>query len=347
MDIPLLQLFLASVITFISINLLRPFAVSINLVDIPKGRKKHVGDVPLIGGISMFLGIVISILTSPYDLNQFSYFILVALIILIIGVLDDHRNISVSLRLFFQVLVGIIVVSAGDLSLKSLGNITGSGNLVLNQWGYFISVIAIILGMNAVNMADGIHGLAGGNSLITFVAILYLSIDSLVSESLLIVLLFCSVLPVFLIHNLCLGIATSKRIFMGDAGSMFIGLSIVWVLIDLSQGENKSFSPVTALWLFSVPIIDISSAILRRLTSGKSPFKADLFHIHHILLQLGFSHTKTLLLILFTSFIMAIIGILGEYYRISDQTMISFFIMICGIYIPIYMMLIKKIKVRI
>ena len=176
MDIPLLQLFIASIITFISINLLRPFAISINLVDVPKGRKKHVGNVPLIGGVSMFLGIIIAILTSSYDLNEFSYFLLSGLIMIIIGVLDDHKNISVSLRLLFQVLVGIIIVSAGDISLISLGNITGSGNLTLNQWGYFISVIAIILGMNAVNMADGIHGLAGGNSLITFLAILYLSL---------------------------------------------------------------------------------------------------------------------------------------------------------------------------
>ena len=330
MILPLLVL-LASAITIVSINLLRPLAISINLVDTPSFRKKHSGIIPLIGGISMFLGVILTILVSSYDLNDFSYFLFASLAIILIGVLDDHQDISASVRLVFQVLIGIILVLSGKINIESFGNIISNDELILNQWSYFVTILAIITGINAVNMADGIDGLAGGNSLITFLAILYLSIDSLNREILLIVFLFCAVLPVFLIFNLCLGISSKKKIFMGDAGSMFIGLTIVWVLIDLSQGSTRSFSPVTALWLFSIPLIDLSAAFLRRLFSGTSPFRPDLFHIHHLLMKSGIREKYALILILFASLIMATIGILGEILAIPEKLMFIGFMVILSL----------------
>jgi len=335
---------LASIITFIAIYLLRPFAISINLLDSPNSRKKHTGSVPLIGGIAMFIGITGSILVLSNDLNQFKYFLLSSSIIVIIGILDDHRDISVSLRLLFQMLVAIIVTSVGGLSIESLGNLFGNSEIFLSEWAFFFSVIAIMMGMNAVNMADGIHGLAGGNSLITFVAILYLSKDSLSMQNLLLVILFCSVLPVFLINNLCIGVAQRNRIFMGDAGSMFIGLGIVWVLIDFSQGQSEIFSPVTALWLFAVPLIEMITAILRRIASGNSPFKADLYHSHHILLKLGFREKITLLIILSASILFALIGILGEIYNVAESTMLIGFLLIFGIYVILNRIGLNRIK---
>jgi UDP-GlcNAc:undecaprenyl-phosphate/decaprenyl-phosphate GlcNAc-1-phosphate transferase len=343
-NIILTPLLLASLITFISINLLRPLAISINLIDTPSMRKPHKGSIPLIGGISMFLGVIITILTTSHNVDQFRYFLLTSLMIVIIGILDDHKNISVSLRLMFQAIVGIIMVTVGGINIESFGNLSGNGPFLLNQWAYFVTVIAIISSMNAVNMADGMHGLAGGNSLITFLAILYLSIDKFSQESLFIALLFCAVLPIFLIHNLCLGIHVKKRIFMGDSGSMFIGLSIVWVLIDLSQGANRSFAPVTALWLFAIPLIEFTTAIFRRLTLGLSPFRADLLHTHHILLKLGFSEKNALLLILLVSLIMAIFGILGELYGVSERAMFIGFLASFGFYVFTYMLALKKIQ---
>jgi UDP-GlcNAc:undecaprenyl-phosphate GlcNAc-1-phosphate transferase len=261
-----------------------------------------------------------------------------------IGVLDDHRNISVPLRLFFQVVVALIVTTVAGTSIESLGNLLGNGEIFLDEWTTFVTVIAVIAGMNAVNMADGLHGLAGGNSLITFLAILYLSNDSASQGSLFILLLFCVILPVFLIHNMCLGISKSKRVFMGDAGSLFIGLTIGWLLIDLSQGEGRSFSPVTALWLFTMPLIEMAIAILRRIASGTSPFKPDLFHSHHLLLRLGIKGKYTLLLILLVSLLMAIIGILGEQYGASDRSMFIGFLLVFGIYIFAYGMALRSIQ---
>ena len=203
--------------------------------------------------------------------------------------------------------------------------------------------MAIITGINALNMSDGIHGLAGGSSLITFLAILYLSIDSLSQEIILVLILISSVLPVFLINNICLGVPKYKRIFMGDAGSMFIGLTIALLLIDLSQGEGRAFAPVTALWLFAVPLIEISVVILRRIISGKSPFKPDLYHSHHLLIGLGVGKKSTLLILTLFSLLMAVIGILGELYGVDEWVMFVGFLLIFGIYFFSCRMILKKI----
>jgi UDP-GlcNAc:undecaprenyl-phosphate GlcNAc-1-phosphate transferase len=342
MNIPILPILIASFTTFVAIFLLRPFAISIDLVDKPNKRKLHAGSVPLIGGIAMYIGVVVSILATSNDLNQFNYFLLASLILVMVGVLDDHRNISISLRLLVQMVVGIIIVTVGDIRIESLGNLLGNGEIILNKWTYFVSIMAIITGINALNMSDGIHGLAGGSSLITCLAMIYLSIGSISHSSLLIMALLCSVLPVFLIYNLCLGMSESKRVFMGDAGSMFIGLVVAWLLINQSQGEDRAFAPVTALWLFAVPLIEISVVILRRIISGKSPFKPDLYHSHHLLIGLGVGKKSTLLILTLFSLLMAVIGILGELYGVTEWVMFVGFLLIYGIYIFFYRIALRK-----
>ena len=347
MFILFLPILIASLTTLVAIILLRPFALSINLVDKPSNRKFHTGSVPLTGGIAMFFGVVISILVVPHDLNQINYFLLSSLILIVIGVLDDHKDIPISLRFLFQALVGVIIVSVGGINITSFGSLFGNGEILLNEWSYFISVFAIIAGINAVNMADGIHGLAGGNSLITFSAILYLSVGTISYQDLWITLLFCSVLPVFLIHNLCLGLPESKRIFMGDAGSMFVGMSIVWILIDFSQGELKVFDPVIALWLFAIPLFDMVSVFIRRIASGISPFKADVSHMHHLLIHSGMKESNVLLTILVFSLIMSVIGILGVQYEVTEWVMFSGFLTIFFIYMFAGKVLMRNIKYKV
>ena len=344
MNVQFSSILIALITTFIMISLLRPAAVRLKLTDQPNDRKLHNGSVPLIGGIAMFFGLIVSILVTSHDLNEFKYFLLASLIIVFIGVLDDYHDISISIRLLFQVLVAIVIVTAGGMNIASLGNLFGSGEIIITKWSYLISVVAIIAGINAVNMGDGLHGLAGGNSLVSFLAISYMSFNSAAQDSLLISLLFCAVLPVFLINNLCIGVSTKKRIFMGDAGSMLIGLSLAWVLLDFSQGEDQSFSPVIVLWLFSFPLIEIISTILRRLALGKSPFHSDLYHSHHLLLKLGFSEKKTLMIIILFSVIMVIIGILGERYLIAESLMFIGFLLVFLMYFLARGLALRKIK---
>jgi len=346
-SIPLLSILVSSLTTLVAIYFLRTFATNTGLIDTPNSRKPHDGSVPLIGGIAMYMGVIVGILLTSNNLNELNYFILASGIILIIGVLDDFRNISVLLRFAIQMLVAIFITTIAGVNIESFGNLFGSGDISLNKWSYFISAIAIITAMNALNMSDGIHGLAGVTSLITFLAILYLSIDSLSQEIILVLILISSVLPVFLINNICLGVPKYKRIFMGDGGSMFIGLTIVWALIELSQGEGRAFSPVTALWLFSLPLFEMFTAFFRRLITGDSPFKPDLFHSHHVLIHLGFGEKTTLLVLSIFSLLMAVIGILSELYGVDEWVMFVLFLLVFVIHVIFYGVTLKKIKINV
>jgi len=331
----ILPLIFSSITTWFCILILGKVAAIFNLIDKPDIRKNHIGNVPLIGGIAMFFGVAVGIIVSDYEFNQYLYFFLGSLIIVSMGVVDDQKNISIFFRITIQFIVATVIVVYGGNIILSLGNLLGTGSINIVQWtyiAYLLSIVAIITGMNSVNMTDGMHGLAGGNSLITFVGMAFLANGNLFAADYLILLLFCAVLPVFLIHNLCIGVDKSKRIFMGDGGSMFIGFSIAWFLINLSQGEDRSFAPVTALWLFGVPLMEITTIFFRRLVSGKSPFQADLNHTHHLLLGLGFDSKRTLLIILLVSLLMALIGILGEIFNVQEKFMFYGFLFVFLMY---------------
>jgi UDP-GlcNAc:undecaprenyl-phosphate GlcNAc-1-phosphate transferase len=336
----------SSLATFLVIHFFRTYAIRVGLTDNPDSRRVHTGSVPLIGGIAMYCGVLVSILVTQITFTNHNYFILITAIIIIIGVLDDHKDISVSLRILFQVLVSIITVTLCGVYIGSFGSLLGSGDIILNEWGYFVAIIAIIGGMNAVNMTDGAHGMAGANSLVTFIALFYLSLESVSHEYVLLIAVFCSVVLVFLMFNLCIGISISKRIFMGDVGSMFIGFTIVWLLIVMSKGEGRVFAPVTALWLFAMPLLEMSSTILRRLISGKSLFKPDLNHTHNVLARLGLSVKNILLLNMLVSTLMAVIGILGEQYEVSEWVMFFGFVLISVIYVVSYHFAARKVLIN-
>ena len=344
MNIPFTLIFIAVIATSLGISILRPFAISINLVDKPNNRKKHKGFVPLIGGLAMFFGFLITILSSSIDLNDFKYFILASFIVVIVGALDDHRDMSVGFRILFQLIAALIIAAVADINIVSLGDLLSREVIYLGSWSIFFTIISIITAMNAVNMADGIHGLAGLNSLITFGSIAYLSFIALNEMGFVISILMCAVLLSFLVDNLCIFRSKSKRIFMGDAGSMFLGLVIALLLINLSQGETKVFNPVIALWLFAVPLIDIFSTVTRRVIRGKSPFKPDRNHFHHILIQNGFGNISVLFIMSSMSFLMAMIGIYGVITEIPEWKMFFGFMVLFVAYYFVSLLLISKIK---
>jgi UDP-GlcNAc:undecaprenyl-phosphate GlcNAc-1-phosphate transferase len=131
----------------------------------------------------------------------------------------------------------------------------------------------------------------------------------------------------------------TKKIFMGDAGSMFVGLSVIWLLTMGTQGEQASFRPVTALWICAIPLMDMLAIVIRRHKNGRSPFKPDRDHLHHILQRAGLSSSQTLIAISSVAVLMSVIGLVGEYFKIPDVMMFISFLFIFSCYV----MVIKKI----
>ena len=327
----------AFAIAFISclvlLRLLYPFAIRIRLVDKPCGRKVHEGEVPLIGGLAMFGGFVITLLIAAPELNLFRGLLLSATILIIVGALDDHHNMSVRQRLFFQIFVVLIMTSYSNVVVNDMGNLLGMGNIALAGWAIPFTVVAAVGSMNALNMTDGIDGLAGISSLVCFLAVFFLyslSGETHLSEDIICKpLLFSAVLIPFIWMNL----NKTTKVFMGDSGSMFLGFGVAWVLVEATQGEKAVMAPVTALWVFALPLIDMWSIMLRRMRKHQSPFRPDRDHLHHVFLRAGFSHRATVNILCLISMLLACVGIVGHVYQVPEWVMFLGFVFILAAYI--------------
>ncbi len=320
------------VITLLAIFILIPVANKIGLVDKPQGRKQHVGAVPLIGGISIFSGVALTLAVFglPQDLHW--YYLLCGGTIVLLGVFDDFLDLSVKLRLVAQLLIGAVMIYGLQLYLVDLGNLFGFGNVSLGYIGIPITLIAVIAAINAFNMIDGIDGLAGMLSGVSFVSLtLMMGIGGQLEHAVLPMVLVFALIP-YLLFNLDLIGKGKGKIFMGDAGSMLIGLSVIWLLMIGSQSDTASFRPVTALWIIAVPLMDMVAIMIRRIRKGQSPFIADREHLHHIFLRLGLTSRQALVVITSLSCMLATIGIVGEYLLVPDVIMLLLFLLVFSLY---------------
>lgn len=328
LGIALLVAFMASLL---AIKLIKPFAFRVGLVDIPNHRKLHNGEIPLIGGIAVFIGVLTSSAVLYPSSSVLNLYLISSALIVFIGVLDDYKDLTVSFRLVAQILISCIMVYGAGLHIGSFGNLLSLGEVVLGLVGYPITILAVIAAINAFNMSDGIDGLAGYLSLVSFLSLAFLMVSSHNQYSYLPLLLAFSTIP-YLLFNLGYAGGQAKKIFMGDAGSMFVGLSIVWLLVIGSQGEHAAFRPVAALWIIAVPFWDMCSLTIRRIRRGRSPFMPDRDHLHHICLNLGMSSQRALLLIGCFATLMATVGIMMEYFRFPEYIMFGLYLAIFAIY---------------
>jgi len=322
---------LAFVGTFLALWLLIPFARRIGLVDQPVGRKQHAGEIPLVGGLAMGVAFILSVLTFPSQPSDIHSFIFASIVLLSIGVLDDHREMGVRIRLFAQLLAALIMTSTSGHVISNLGNLLNEGDVLLGDWAIPFSVFAVMGVINALNMSDGIDGLAGSMSLISFISMYILAFSAGRPEADIILLFICVLVP-FLFLNLPFFGKVRACVFMGDAGSMFLGFSLAWYFTVFCQGENAIMSPVTALWIFAVPLFDTVSIMFRRMLKGHSPFRPDRDHFHHVFQAAGYSNRKTLLIIIIVQIVFAIAGIVGFKMGVPDSVMLLVYLVLLGLF---------------
>ncbi|QYK07183.1 UDP-N-acetylglucosamine--undecaprenyl-phosphate N-acetylglucosaminephosphotransferase [Shewanella zhangzhouensis] len=325
--IPLLATF---GISFVAIKLIKPLAVKAGLVDLPNERKLHVGAIPLIGGISIFIGVLMASMFFIQQSQIFNIYLISSALILFLGVLDDRYDLSVKLRMTSQVLVASLMIFGAGFYLKTLGHIVGPIEVLLGPLGALVTIVAVIGAINAFNMVDGIDGLAGMLSLVTFSGLAFL-LSRVNNDWYLLPILFIAALLAYLMFNLSWP-KNFGKIFMGDAGSMLIGLTVVWLLVIGSSQDVQAFRPVTALYLIAIPLMDMAAIMYRRIRKGVSPFKADRDHLHHIFERAGFNRKQTLLIITVISAFITIIGCLAEVYMVSESLMFFGFMIMFTIY---------------
>lgn len=322
--------------SFISLFAFRKFAIIINLVDKPDARKHHNGSVPLVGGLAVFVVVFSYLLIHPDIVSSPILYLSCASILLVVGVFDDLFDISFRFRLALQLIISACMMAFGGLFLSHVGTLWGTTPLETSYVGYILTVIAVVGAINAFNMVDGIDGLLGALATITFSAMGFLFYSNNQTElAAFCAVIVCATVP-YIFMNLGIPLGQRFKIFMGDAGSTVIGFTVVWLLLEGSQSEfEPSFSPITALWLAAVPIIDAVSTIFRRIKKGQSPFKPDREHLHHILLRLGLSNRQALTVICLISLILASFGIFAELFNIPDLISLSLFLILTFTYFMI------------
>jgi len=322
--------FLVFVVTVFTIVIIRPIAVRFKLVDFPNNRKYHIGNIPLVGGLAMFIGVLAGFFFA-FNLvdSYFYYFLFLSFFTLIIvGVLDDLRGMSFVIKLFLQIVSASILVLISDVKILSLGDLFSLGPIGLGFFSSFFSIVSIIAVINSLNFSDGIDGSAGSIALVTFSSIAFLTYTFDLSNSLIVAIIFIASTLAFLIFNV--GYATNQgfKIFMGDSGSMFLGISIAWLLISLSQGEERAFSPATALWIYAIPLMDSFSILIRRTIKGQSLFLPDRQHLHHLILNKGLTDRQALIIIIILSLLMAFLGIIMESSGVKEAYVFFLFLFV-------------------
>lgn len=297
--------------TLVFLFFARKIAKKIGLVDKPNYRKRHQGVVPLVGGISVFAGICLMFsITDAYIPHSLLYLACAGALVLV-GVLDDRFDISVRFRACVQAGVAAVMMFSGKLYLLSLGYIFGPWEMVVGPFGYVLTLFAVWAAINAFNMVDGIDGLLGGLSCVSFLAIgIILLFDGQYSLAMWCLGLIAAIVPYILCN---LGIMGHRyKVFMGDAGSTLIGFTVIWILLQTTQGANHPITPVTALWLIAIPLMDMVAIMYRRLSKGMSPFSPDRQHIHHLIMRAGFTSRQAFVLITLAAALLAGVGVLGE-----------------------------------
>lgn len=296
----------------------RKVAKRIGLVDKPNYRKRHQGLIPLVGGISVYAGLCFSFAIARYYIPHATLYLCCAGVLVLVGALDDRFDISVKIRATVQALIGVVMMVFGGLHLSSLGQIFGSWELVLGPFGYFLTLFAVWAAINAFNMVDGIDGLLGGLSCVSFAAIgIILFFDGQTSLAMWCFAMIAAIIPYIMLNLGVLG--RRYKVFMGDAGSTLIGFTVIWILMETTQGVTHPISPVTALWLIAIPLMDMVAIMYRRLRKGMSPFSPDRQHIHHLIMRAGFTSRQAFVLITLAAALLAGIGVLGEYTQIVPE----------------------------
>jgi UDP-GlcNAc:undecaprenyl-phosphate/decaprenyl-phosphate GlcNAc-1-phosphate transferase len=281
---------LAMVVTIAFLPALGRVAAKWRIVDHPGLRKVHTTPIPRIGGVAMALGVLAAALLFVSLDAPDRYFLIAAGVLTVFGALDDRFDLHYRIKLLGQVAAALIVVIGGHLEIQAL---TFNDEVFLPQWVAVPLTLFFLVGItNAINLADGLDGLAGGTTFLCLCALAMLAYSSGEISCAALALAFAGAVLGFLRFN-----TFPASVFMGDAGSQLLGFAVGVLSLRATQGGYGVLSATTPILLLALPILDTLSVMVQRIGEGRSPFSADKNHIHHKLLALGFDHHEAVMVI--------------------------------------------------
>jgi len=301
-------LLLTLLVTIVLIPVTIKAAERVGKYDMPGKRKVHAVPVPRTGGIAMAVAVFSSMLLWAHESSMLSAYIIGAGIIVVFGLIDDFVDLSYRYKFAGQFLAALVVVVLGDVQIRNLG-VLSPGVGLLTPWIAIPLTVIVIVGVtNAINLADGLDGLAGGICILSFCCtgyIAYLGGDTVTA---LLAVAVVGAIFGFLKYN-----TFPASVFMGDTGSQFLGFSLVVTTIALTQ-RVTGLSPFLPLVIFGFPVLDTAVVMLERIGAGRSPFAADKNHFHHKLIRIGLSHTEAVFIIYLLQALLVVSAFVFRYY---------------------------------
>jgi UDP-GlcNAc:undecaprenyl-phosphate GlcNAc-1-phosphate transferase len=277
------------------IYFLDPVARRFGLVDKPGGRKDHHAPTPVTGGLAIAIGTIVpGLLIAQVDPPLIGLGV-AALILITVGVFDDLYDIRWYYRILAQVLAALCIVYIGGVNVEYIGPAFGLSRGALGDLAVPFTVLATIGLINALNMLDGIDGLAGA---MAFCALVMLTVAAMYAGNQELtngLAVMAGAVAAFLAFNMRTPWRRSAKVFLGNSGSAYLGLVMAWAVFRLTQNPGHPVSPVLAPFLIAPPVIDCLVLLARRIMHRKSPFAADRTHIHHLMLDGGFTVTGVVL----------------------------------------------------
>ena len=269
----------------------------------------------------MFFGVFAAISFVGVDGDLLLSMFIASLILVTVGVLDDRFHIPPAARLLSQIAAILLMYFGAGLGLAHIGDPFGFGTLFTGRAALVVTMLVFISMINAYNFVDGADGLAGSLSLIGLLAVAMVAgvfhpIGALALAA-------SAAIVGFLIFNFPTPWNRRVRAFMGDAGSTFLGFTIAWVTLSISQGADALISPVHCLWFAAIPIYDFFTCFTRRLSKRKSPFTPGRDHFHHILMRGHFGVRQTLGILTGLQMIYALVGLGGYFSNTPDWMMFA------------------------
>ena len=296
---------------------LMPLARRFGWVDSPDHRKKHSADIPLVGGPAIFLASLSAMAWVGGWNDSMQVLAWSSVIVFVTGFVDDRRHIMVPVRFALQILALLCMIWGGGVMLHNFGNLMWPGMLGLGPLAVPITVFSALGVINAFNMIDGLDGLSGSFAVIALGGMAFFAGRAgHFSEHAVLLIVIAAILG-FLLVNFRFPWRRRAPVFMGDSGSSWLGFVLAWFFIALSQddpvaGITRAYAPITAIWLFGLPLMDTTYVMIRRARMGEPVFGADRRHLHHLFVRTGFSVRQTWGVMVLVALVMALVGVVAE-----------------------------------
>ncbi len=331
---PFLVFFVSFFIGYLFMPVVVEMAKKHNFVVSPNKRTSHDGDIPNVGGINIFVSFLLTVFFFSFNIfSDMQYKLLGLAVILIVGFIDDLIELDVFWKLTGQILAGFFLIVLGNMKLSNLDGLFGIYEIP-DYVAYIVTFGFFIIVVNALNLIDGVDGLASGLGILysLFFGIYF----HLTQRTDLSISAFAMVgsLSVFFYYNV---FSHKKKIFMGDSGSLLLGYMIFLYVLsfcDINTGNaipekyNIHSSFIVAITILIVPLFDTIRVSITRIKKGRSPLSADKNHIHHLLLSLGFQHKKVTYILMSITIIFIALALLTHIFP-------SYVLLLLDIVIPI------------